>query len=343
MRKVQWGVLSTSKFAVERVIPAMQQSKYCDMVAIASRSKQAAQETAKALGIPEAFGSYEELLDSGSVEAVYNPLPNHMHVPWSIRALEAGKHVLCEKPIAMSGAEAETLLVAAKKRPRLKVMEAFMYRHHPQWQITRRIVREGGIGDLRTIQSFFSFWNVDPKNIRNIPEIGGGGLMDIGCYCISLSRFLFEREPLRVLGIMEFDPRLKTDNLASGILDFGSGTASFTCSTQITPFQSVSVFGTNGRLELEIPFSPPGSKTTGLWHKRGNDSDVSTFVTGDQYPKPEQVMFEPMDQYALQGDLFSMAIVNDTQVPTSLDDAVANMRVIDAFKESSKSAQWISL
>jgi len=228
MNKVRWGVLSSARIGTAKVIPAMQAGENCDIVAIASRSLEKARATAARLGIPKAYGSYEELLADPEIDAVYNPLPNHLHVPWSVKALEAGKHVLCEKPIALTAAEAQELLAAAKRRPQLKVMEAFMYRHHPQWQRARRLVAEGKIGELCTIQSFFSYYNVDPDNIRNIAAVGGGGLMDIGCYCISLSRFIFDAEPQRVLGVVEYDARFRTDRLACGVLDFGCGTATFT-------------------------------------------------------------------------------------------------------------------
>src|SRR6266545_3293296 len=200
MSKVRWGVLSTAKIGTEKVLPAMQRGEYCEIAAIASRSLETAQAAAARLGIPKAYGSYEELLADPEIDAIYNPMPNHLHVPWSIKALEAGKHVLCEKPIALTAAEAQTLADAARQHPRLKVMEAFMYRHHPQWRRAQQLVAEGQVGELRTIHSFFSYYNVDPSNIRNMAGIGGGGLMDIGCYNISLSRFIFDAEPRRVCG-----------------------------------------------------------------------------------------------------------------------------------------------
>src|SRR5262245_39611191 len=254
MPKVRWGVLSTANIGTQKVLPAMQRGQYCEIAAIASRDLAKAQAAAARLGIPKAYGSYEELLADPEIDAVYNPMPNHLHVPWSIKALEAGKHVLCEKPIALSSAQAQELVDAAKQYPALKVMEAFMYRHHPQWQRTKAIVSVGGIGSLRTIHSFFSYYNDDPTNIRNQSDIGGGGLMDIGCYNISLSRFIFGGEPQRVCGIVEYDPQLKTDRLASGMLDFGTGTATFTCSTQLANYQRVHIFGDKGRIEIEIPF-----------------------------------------------------------------------------------------
>jgi len=266
MEKIRWGILSTAKIGIEKVIPAMQSGKYCDIVAIASRNLEKAQVAANRLSIPQAFGSYEELLESDDIDAVYIPLPNHWHVPWSIKALQAGKHVLCEKPIGLSVTEAQELLTEAQKHPRLKVMEAFMYRHHPQWQRTRQLVNKGGIGELRTIHSFFSFYNVDPGNIRNMAEIGGGGLMDVGCYCISLARFIFGEEPHRVSGIMEYDSEFQVDRLTSGILDFSKGTSTFTCSTQLTPYQRVNIFGTKGGIEIEIPFNAPPDKPCKIWH-----------------------------------------------------------------------------
>jgi len=326
MRKVRWGVLSTAQIGTETVIPAMQAGQYCEVTAIASRKQEKALAAAQRLGIPKAYGSYEELLSDPDIEAVYIPLPNHLHVPWSIKALEAGKHVLCEKPIGLSAAEAERLLEVSKQHPELKVMEAFMYRHHPQWQRARQLVGTGGIGELKTIQSFFSYHNVDPGNIRNMADIGGGGLMDIGCYCISLSRFIFDGEPERVCGIIENDPQFKVDRLASGILDFGHGTSVFTCGTQLAPYQRVNIVGTEGQIEIEIPFNAPSDEPCRMWHQRGS--------------KIEEIVLDVCNQYTIQGDLFSQAILNDTDVPTPLEDAVANMRVIDALRSA---RGWLEL
>jgi predicted dehydrogenase len=327
MSKVRWGILSTAKIGTEKVIPAMQRGASYEVSAIASRSPESARKAADALGIPKAYGSYEELLADPEIDAIYNPLPNHLHVPWSIRALEAGKHVLCEKPIALTSAEAQELVDAAARQPRPKVMEAFMYRHHPQWQRARQIVAEGGVGRLRTIHSFFSYYNDNPANIRNQADIGGGGLMDIGCYNISLSRFIFGAEPKRVLGIVEVDPTLKVDRLASGVLDFGEGTATFTCSTQLTPYQRVNIYGTEGRVEIEIPFNAPPDRPCRMWHQRGG--------------AVEEIIFDVVDQYTVQGELFSRAILDDTPVPTPIADAVANMRVIEQIVRSSETGAWV--
>ncbi|MBC8076214.1 MAG: Gfo/Idh/MocA family oxidoreductase, partial [Chloroflexales bacterium] len=300
MRKVRWGVLSTAAIGTEKVLPAMQRGAYSVITAIASRDRQKAESAAAHLGIPTVYGSYEELLADPNIDAIYNPLPNHLHVPWSLRALAAGKHVLCEKPIALSVAQAQELADAAQQYPSLKLMEAFMYRHHPQWQRAKAIVDEGGIGSLRTIHSFFSYYNDDPANIRNQAAIGGGGLMDIGCYNISLSRWLFGAEPQRVCGLVEYDPQLQVDRLASGMLDFGTGSATFTCSTQLTSYQRVNIYGTIGRVEIEIPFNAPPDRPCKLWHQSGDAI--------------EEIVCDVCDQYTLQGDRFSQAILDDTPV-----------------------------
>ena len=327
MNKLRWGVISTARIGIQKVIPAMQGGTYSTVAALASRDLARARAVAESLGIPKAYGNYEEMLADPEVDAVYIGLPNHLHVPWSIKALQAGKHVLCEKPIALNADEAEQLLAAAQQYPRLKIMEAFMYRFHPQWQRARELVATGQIGELRTIHSFFSYCNVDPHNIRNRSDIGGGGLLDIGCYCISLSRFIFDAEPTRVLGIAAFDPRFKTDMLASGILEFARGTATFTCSTQLAPCQRVNIFGTEGRVEIEIPFNAPPDEPRKIWHQKG--SAVTT------------IEISAHDQYRIQGDLFSLAALEDKPVPTPLTDAVANMRVIDAIFRSVQSGAWV--
>jgi predicted dehydrogenase len=329
MTKVRFGVISTANIGMAKVLPAMQQGQHCEIAAIASRSQATADAAAEKLGIPKAYGSYEALLADPDIDAIYNPLPNHLHVSWSIKAIEAGKHVLCEKPIGLSSVQGQELVEAAARHPHLKVMEAFMYRHHPQWVRAKAIVEEGGVGDLRTIQSFFSYFNVDPTNVRNRADIGGGGLMDIGCYNISLSRFIFGAEPTRVLGIVEYDPNFKTDRLASGILDFGVGTATFTCSTQLSGFQRANIFGTEGRVEIEIPFNAPPDRPCLMWYQRGRDI--------------EEIAFDICDQYTIQGDLFAQSILDNTPVPTPLTDAVGNMRVIEAIVASGQQNAWVAL
>jgi len=329
MKKIKYGVLSTARIGTEKVIPAMQLGEYCTVTAIASRQLEKAQAAACQLNIEKAYGSYEELLADPNIDAVYIPLPNHLHVPWAINSLNAGKHVLCEKPIGLSVIEAQKLLDVARKFPRLKIMEAFMYRHHPQWQWAKKKVIEGEIGELRTTQSFFSYFNADPDNIRNKADIGGGGLMDIGCYCISFSRFIFGVEPWRVCGVIEEDPNMKVDRLTSGILEFVGGTSTFTCSTQLIPYQRVNIFGTKGRIEIEIPFNAPHDQPCKVWYGDGN--------------RIEEVVLDACDQYAIQGDLFSRAVLEDREVPVPLEDAVANMKVIEALINSARSRSWTNL
>ncbi len=326
MTKIRFGVLSTANIGTEKVLPAMQQGNYCEVAAIASRDLTRAKKAADKLDIPKAYGSYEELLADPDVDAIYNPLPNHMHVPWAIKALEAGKHVLCEKPIALTSEEGQALVDAAAKYPNLKVLEAFMYRHHPQWIKAKRLAEEGSIGELRTINTFFSYFNNDSDNIRNQADIGGGGLMDIGCYPISVSRFIFESEPLKVAGIVEKDPEFKTDRLASAMMDFGSGTATFTCSTQLSSYQRVNIYGTKGRVEIEIPFNAPPDRPCKMWHQVGEEI--------------EEILLDTCDQYTAQGDNFAQAILNDTPVATHISDAVGNMKVIEAIRRSHASGTW---
>jgi predicted dehydrogenase len=329
-KKVRWGILSTAKIGREKVIPAMQQSNLVDILGISSRDPEKGKEVAAKLGISRAYGSYEELLSDTEIDAIYNPLPNHMHLEWSLKAIEAGKHVLCEKPIGMNSKEAVTLMEAAKKNPELKVMEAFMYRFHPQWRKTLELVQNGSIGKVMKIHSLFSYYNVDPENIRNLVDAGGGALMDIGCYCISFPRFLFGREPVRVSSIMDLDPVMKTDRISTGILDFSDGiTSSFSCSTQLVPYQRTQVLGTDGRIEIEIPVNAPPDKVTRIWlHKK---------------EKIEEITFEVVDQYTLQGEYFSKAILEDGPVPIHLEDAVNNMKVIDAFRKGAKERTWVQI
>lgn len=328
-RKIRWGVLGVAKIAVEKVIPALQKGEHCEVLALASRDQKKAASAAGRLAIPKAYGSYEGLLADREIDAIYNPLPNHLHVPWSIRALEAGKHVLCEKPIGLDVAQAKELVATSARFPRLKLMEAFMYRHHPQWRAAKQLVNEGRIGRLVTIQTLFSYFNRDPSNVRNQAGIGGGGLMDIGCYPISLSRFLFQREPARVWATIETDPDFRVDRLGSAILDFETGTSAFTYSTQMAPYQRVQLVGVDGRIEIEIPFNAPPDQPCRLWHQTARGL--------------EEIRFPVSDQYTIQGDLFAAAILHDTPVPTPIADAVANMVVIEALFVSSRSGTWATI
>ncbi len=328
--KLRWGVIGVANIAVKRVIPAMMKSAETQIAAIASRDAKRARETADRLGIETAYGSYEELLADKTIQAIYNPLPNHLHVPWSIKAAEAGKHVLCEKPIAMTAAEAQ-LLIDARDRTGVKIGEAFMVRTHPQWLRAREIVNTGEVGELRSIISCFSYFNNDPKNVRNQPDIGGGGILDIGCYPITMSRFLFGREPLRVSALIDRDPTLGTDRLSSVMLDFAPGQAIFTCSTQLVPFQRMQILGTKGRVDMEIPYNIPSDRPSRIFIDNGSQ-------LGGLSARMEE--FATVDQYMLQGDAFSRAILNDTQVPVTLEDAQANMAVMDAIFKAGESNRW---
>jgi predicted dehydrogenase len=329
--KVRWGVLSTAGIGVKKVLPAMKKSEWVELAAIGSRDLAKAEQAAKTLGIAKAYGSYEELLADPSIEAIYNPLPNQLHVPWSIKAAEAGKSVLCEKPLGMTVAEAKSLL-DVQRRTSVIIGEALMVRTHPQWLRTRELIASGRIGTLRSIQGFFSYFNVDPKNIRNIPECGGGALMDIGCYPINTSRFLFGEEPVRVVSLLENDPVLKIDRLTSALLEFPSGQATFTCSTQLVPYQRMQIFGTKGRIEIEIPFNAPNDRPTRISIDDGRDL-FGGGITEETFPT--------CDQYTLQGDVFSRSIREGTPVPVPLSDAIKNMAVIEAVFQSAKTGGWV--
>ncbi|MCF8358950.1 MAG: Gfo/Idh/MocA family oxidoreductase [Prolixibacteraceae bacterium] len=330
MKKVKWGILSTAKIGTVKVIPAIQKAENCEVTAISSRSLEKAKYEAERLDIPKAYGSYEDMLADPEIDAIYNPLPNHLHVPFTLKALEAGKHVLCEKPISLDSKEAERFLAEVQKFPGLKVMEAFMYRFHPQWQKAKHLAQEETIGEVKTVSSFFSYFNADPDNIRNKEDIGGGAIMDIGCYCISFPRFIFEKEPKRVVGLIDRDPDMEIDRLTSGMLDFSDGiTSTFTCSTQLMHFQRAEIHGTKGRIEIEIPVNAPPDEETRihLCTEKGKE----TFT------------FPPVDQYTLQAEQFANAIINNLPVPNPLTDALGNMQVIDALFKSAAESKWVTL
>lgn len=329
-RKVRWGILSTAAIAVNKVVPAMQQGDWSEVLAIASRDINKATKVAQRLEIPRAYGTYEELLADSEVEAIYNPLPNHLHVPWTIRAAEAGKHVLCEKPIGLNMEEAAQLL-AVRDRTGVKIQEAFMVKTHPQWISVLELIKSGRVGELRSVNGFFSYFNSDPQNIRNKLEVGGGGIMDVGCYAITISRFIFGQEPRRVIGLIERDINLGIDRLASVVLDFPAGQASFTCGTQIVPYQRMQLCGTRGRIEVEIPFNAPADKPTRIFIHDGTDLGGNS---------PEVKEFAICDQYTIQGDLLSRAIRENSMQAIPLEDAVKNMAVIDALFRSESSDGW---
>jgi predicted dehydrogenase len=320
MPHLRVGIVSTAAIARLKVIPAIQKADHCEVVAIASRDPNLADRVAAELGIPIAHGSYEALLADPQVDAVYIPLPNHLHASWTIAAVEAGKHVLCEKPLALSAADAERMIAAAD-RAGVRLMEAFMYRLHPSWVAARELVASGRIGRLTAVQSWFSYNNEDPTNIRNILDVGGGALYDIGCYCINLSRMLFGSEPVRVDGLVIRDPTGGTDTVTSGVLGFASGIASFTCSTRAENDQRVDIYGSSGRISVEIPFNIPPDRPTRVFVTAGGDPPVA--------PHTETLTFDAADPYTVEADAFARAVLEGRPVPIPPEDAVANLRVIE--------------
>jgi len=329
MEPVRWGILSTAKIGRTKVVPGLMKSPLCNVMAVASRDAASAREMAGELGIQKAYGSYEALLADPEIEAIYNPLPNHLHVPMTLAAAAAGKHVLCEKPIAIESVEAERLREAP---PDVLITEAFMVRHHPQWQHARALIREGAVGELRAVQVNFFYFNDDPHNIRNKADIGGGGLLDIGCYAVVAGRYLFEVEPVRVVSLIERDPTFRTDRTTSALMDFGAGRQlAFTVSTQLAPSQRIRAYGTKGSVEIEIPFNAPA------------DKPVRIFLDDGSLPgggSAQVVEFPPIDQYQLQGEAFSRAIRGVEPLAYGLDDALQNIRILDAIRRSETSASW---
>jgi len=329
-RKVSWGVLGAAKIGLEKVLPAMQKGEVSRIDAIASRDLARAKAAAKDLGVAKAYGSYEELLDDPSIEAIYNPLPNELHVPWTIRALEAGKHVLCEKPIALDAREAEAL-VAARNRTGKLVAEAFMVRFHPQWGRARELVHSGAIGEARAIQTFFAYRLLDADNIRNKPP-GGGGLYDIGCYAVLTARFVFGAEPTRVVASLDVDPKFGTDRLASALIEFPGGRhLTFSAATQLPNYQRVAIVGEAGRIEVLVPFNALIDRPMRIVVDSGADL-VGGGARNEEFPV--------CDQYTLQGDAFSRAVLGEAPFEFPIEDAIANMRVIDALFRSAKSGGW---
>jgi len=318
-RVLRWGVLSTANIN-RKVVPATQRADRCEVVAIASRDPESAARAAAEFGIPRAHGSYEELLADPEVDAVYNPLPNHLHAEWTIAAAEAGKHVLCEKPLAMNADEAERMVEACASAG-VVLMEAFMYRLHPSWEGVRELVRSGRIGELRSVQSWFSYFNDDPANIRNIAEAGGGALYDIGCYTVNLSRMLFGSEPSRIQTSMTFDETMGVDVLTSAVLEFGRGVAAFTVTTRAETDQRVHVYGTEGRISVGIPFNIPPDRPTEVFVTSGGDPPVA--------PDTETITFDTTDPYTVQAERFARAVLDEEPVPIPVEDSIGNMRAID--------------
>jgi len=328
---VKWGILSTANIGWAKVVPAMQQASNIKVVAVGSRDYEKAQAMALDLKIAKAYGSYDALLADPEIEAIYNPLPNHLHVPLTLRALAAGKHVLCEKPMALNAIEASLLLDVQKASGKL-VAEAFMVRHHPQWQRARALVQGGEIGEVRAIQTAFSYFNNDPANVRNQADIGGGGMYDIGCYAITTARYIFDAEPDRIIGLVANDPTFGTDRLASALAEFpGQRHLTFSVSTQAVPYQRVQIFGTKGRIEVQIPFNAPPNAQTKIFIDNGSDLAGGGIHTE---------VLPACDQYTLQGEVFSKAVRGEQPLEYGLEDAIHNMRILDAIFLSVKTGKF---
>lgn len=330
--KIKWGVMGNAGIARNYVIPGMQAGDLTEVTAIASRNIKKSQKTADDMGIEKAYGSYEELLADKTIDAVYIPLPNHLHVEWSIKAMEAGKHVLCEKPFALSVSDVKRA-IETRDRTGVKIGEAFMVRTHPQWIKARELTSSPDFGKLRAVQGFFSYNNVDPSNIRNSFDKGGGGVWDIGCYPVNTSRFLFREEPRRVMALMEYDPKFQTDILASAILDFPTGQATFISSTQISPYQRMLAVGTKKHLEVKIPFNSPSERPTEIYYDNSNVNAKGR----------KKIIIDTCNQYTLEGDAFSRAIIDNSEVPVPLEDSLRNTEVLTALFRSAKSGKWVSI
>lgn len=327
--KIKWGVLGAATIAVEQVVPAILKSDHGELYALASRDMAKAEDVATRFGAKKAYGDYDELLNDARIDAVYIPLPNHLHVPWAIKALEAGKHVLVEKPIGLSSKEALLLLEASKNRPELKVMEAFMYRFHPQWNKVKELIAANVIGRVGSITSSFSFFDDDLNSITNNKELGGGSLMDIGCYSLSLSRYIYDSEPISVSAIIDYDPITKVDLLASGILEFKEGSSNFFSSIRLGNHQKAQIYGTEGSIEFELPFNPPIDRPSKIWIHTEDGTETLTF--------------DICNQYTLQVDAFALSVLNNTPVPTPLQDAINNMVLIEKLEESHRLGRKIVL
>jgi predicted dehydrogenase len=330
MKKVSWGVLSTAKIGLERVIAPMQKAANLSIDAIASRDHAKAKAAAKQFGIARSYGSYEELLADPALEAIYIPLPNNLHVEWAERVASAGKHVLVEKPLAMSAEEAKRL-IAARERTGKLIIEGFMVRYAAPWIETLKLIASGRIGAVSGVQAHATYANLDPNNIRNLADMGGGGLMDVGCYVILFSRMIFGTEPRRVVSLIDRDPKMKTDRRSSIILDFPNGQATLFVSTQLARAQRVRIFGDKGSIEIGIPINIPDDRPGRIAVDDGRDS-VGTGA--------ETLDFPAANFFTLQGEAVSRMIRGETPAGMTLEDSIANMRVIDAVLRSERSGGW---
>ncbi|WP_209328902.1 Gfo/Idh/MocA family protein [Lunatimonas salinarum] len=332
MQKIRWGVLGAAKIAREKVIPAMQGKEHYEVTAIASRSYEKAKATAESLGILKYYGSYEALINDPDIDVIYNPLPNDLHIPYTLKCIEAGKHVLCEKPLALNTEDVQ-LLMRARDKAGVKVGEAFMVASNPQWKKAREIIASGQLGTLRAVQGFFSYFNRQKDNIRNIPENGGGGVWDIGCYPVFTSRFALGEEPQRLAALLDFDPDFGTDRVGSVILQYPSVQMTFSISTQLMPYQRMMFYGEKKALEVRIPFNAPVDQPNELHIHHGD-------ILGHQV---EVLQLPVSDQYTEQAEEFSQAILQNTDVPVSLESAYQNTRILQAIFQAAKEERWVNL
>jgi predicted dehydrogenase len=328
MERVRWGVLGVSEHFIRRVVLPIKKSSIVELYGIASRSPEKAKNTAEKYGITRSYSSYDELLEDENIEAVYIPLPNHLHAKWIKKTADKGKHILCEKPLALTKDEAQESVDYAKSKGVL-IMEAFMYRFHPEWQRVYELISVGEIGEVQSIYTFFAYNNPDPKNIRNNPDYGGGGLLDIGCYAVSISRFLLGKEPRKVISLIYNDSNFKVDILSSGIIDFGKARSLFTVATKLFSNQRVDINGSRGYINILIPFN--------IY------PDVPAKVSITTSVGTRTLEFFPVDQYGLEFESFSLSIRNNKSTPIPSDDIVNNQKVLDALFESAKTKSWISV
>tara|TARA_B100000683_G_scaffold269123_1_gene305472 strand:- start:662 stop:1669 length:1008 start_codon:yes stop_codon:yes gene_type:complete len=332
-RIINWGILSTAKIGWEHVIPAIKKSKNSQVIALASRNLSSARVLTKKFKIPKSYGSYKELYEDKDVDVIYNPLPNHLHIKSSIEACKNKKNLLLEKPLSLKSKDIDPLIEIASQN-KVIVKEAFMVRHHPQWQWVKKYIKSGKLGSISSISTVFSYNNKNPKNIRNIKKFGGGAIYDIGCYPTVISRFLLDKEPKRVVGLAKNDKKFKTDILSSVVLDFGEIYSSFIVSTQSTFSQQVIILGTKKTLIVENPFNAVATKPTTV-----------VIYNGKSIYRKENTtkVFPATDQYEHQVTKFSNELLYKTKADYDLIDAKKNMKVLDAIFMSIKKSKWIKI
>ncbi|QPB19884.1 Gfo/Idh/MocA family oxidoreductase [Rhizobium sp. 007] len=324
---LRFGIISTAKIGRELVVPAIQDAENCVVTAIASRDLKKAREMADRFSVPHAFGSYEEMLASDVIDAVYIPLPTSQHVEWTIKAADAGKHVLCEKPIALNAGEIDSL-IAARDRSKVLISEAYMVTYAPVWRKVRSLIADGAIGKLRHVQGAFTYFNRDPGNMRNIPELGGGGLPDIGVYPTISTRFSTGKEPLRIQAVTERDPEFGTDIYSSVKADFGDFELSFYISTQMANRQVMVFHGTEGYIEVKSPFNADrwGPEELELANRSHNESTI--------------FRFQDSRQYKCEAEAFARAAKGEKEEVVTLESSKLNQKVIDAIYRASEKDGW---